>query len=327
MIRRRQFITLLGGAAAWPISAHAQQERIRRVSILVNWTEDDSELSPNIVAFAQALQELGWSEGRNIQLLRRFAGSSNDRYREFAAEIVARAPDVIVTAGGSITAAVQRASSVVPIVFVGAIDPVGAGYVASLAKPGGNATGFAATEFGISAKWLELLKEIAPGVKRVAVIRNTTIAGGGQFGAIQAVASSFGVELRPVEPRDADDIERAMAAFAREPDGGLIVTSSAAAMAHRALIVTLAARYRLPAVYSARLFVTVGGLVSYRFDNIEPYRLAAGYVDRIIRGERPADLPVQAPTKYETAINLKTAKALGLTVPPSLLARADEVIE
>ena len=327
MIMRRDFFTLLGGAAAWPLAARAQQERIRRVGILVNWTEDDSELSPNIAAFTQALQQLGWSEGRNIQLLLRFAGSSNDRYREFAAELVARAPDVIVTAGGSITAAVQRASSAVPIVFVGAIDPLGAGYVASLAKPGGNATGFAATEFGISAKWLELLKEIAPGVKRVAVVRNTTIAGGGQFGAIQAVASSFGVELRPVEPRDADEIQRAIAAFAREPDGGLIVTSGAAATAHRALIVMLAARYRLPAVYSGRLFVTAGGLMSYRFDNIEPYRLAAGYVDRILRGEQPADLPVQAPTRYETAINLKTAKALGLTVPPSLAARADEVIE
>jgi putative ABC transport system substrate-binding protein len=325
-MRRRSFLTLLGvSAAAWPLTARAQQ---RRIGVLVNWSEGDAESMERLAAFTQHLEQLGWTEGHNLRLERRFAGSTNERYRLYANELVALAPDVILAAGGSILNALLQASRMVPIVFANAIDPVGAGFVESLARPGGNATGFASTEFGISAKWLELLKEIAPRVNRVAVIRNATIAGGGQFGAIQSAAPAFGVELRPIEPRDTAEIERAITAFVRGPNDGLIVTGSSAAIAHRQLIVSLAARYQLPAVYSSRLFASsAGGLISYRFDPLISYRLSAGYVNRILRGEKAADLPVQAPTKYETVLNLKTAKTLGLDVPTSILLRADEVIE
>jgi putative tryptophan/tyrosine transport system substrate-binding protein len=328
-MRRRQFITLLGGAAAWPLTARAQQpERMRRIGVLMNIAADDSETQARRAAFLQGLQELGWSEGRNLRIDYRWGVGDSDRHRTNAAELVALAPDVILVHGGPIMGALQRATRTVPIVFVSVTDPVGAGYVASLARPGGNATGFILFEFGISGKWLELLKQIAPRLTRVAVLRDPAIPSGTeQFGAIQAVAPSFSVELSPIDVRDASGIERAVTAFARQPDGGLIVTAAAFAQIHRALIMTLAARHRLPAVYPYRYVVTSGGLISYGPDQIDQYRRAAGYVDRILKGEKPADLPVQAPTKYELVINLKTAKALGLDVPPMLLARADEVIE
>jgi putative ABC transport system substrate-binding protein len=272
---------------------------------------------------------LGWTDGRNVRIDYRWAAADADRHRTYAAELVALAPDVILAAGSQSVAALLQTTRTVPIVFVNVIDPVGAGYVASLARPGGNATGFTLFEYSLSGKWLELLKEIAPNLTRIAILRDAAIAAGiGQFAAIQAMAPpSFGVELSPIDVRDAGEIERAVAAFARESNGGLIVTSSSGALAHRELIIMLAARHRLPAVYPFRSFVTSGGLISYGTDPTDPFRRAAGYVDRILKGEKAADLPVQAPTKYELAINLKTAKALGLTVPPLLLARADEVIE
>ena len=272
---------------------------------------------------------MGWVDGRNVQIDTRWATDNPDELRAQAAELVALAPDVIVAATGTATTApLLHRTRTIPIVFVIVIDPVGAGFVASLARPGGNATGFLMFEYGLSGKWLELLKQIAPGVTRATVLRDPTIASGiGQFGALQAVAPSLGVELSPVDVRDASEIERAVAAFARPSNSGLIVTPSAAASHHRDLIATLAIRHRLPAVCGARHFVDAGGLISYAPDLIDQYRRAAGYVDRVLKGEKPADLPVQAPTKYELVINLKTAKALGLTVPPTLLARADEVIE
>jgi putative ABC transport system substrate-binding protein len=314
---------------ALPRGARAQQpERMRRVGVLMGPAVDDPEGQARIAAFLQRLQQLGWTEGRNVQIDTRWATANADNIHRYAAELVALAPDVILATGSAILAPLLQATRAVPIVFVHVPDPVGAGFVDSLAQPGGNATGFINFEYGISGKWLELLKEIAPGVTRAAVIRDAAITAGiGQWGAIQSVAPSVGVEVSPVNVRDAGEIERALAAFARASNSGLIVTASALATVHRNLIVTLAARYKLPAVYSERTFVTAGGLSSYGPDLVDQYWRAAGYVDRILKGEKPADLPVQAPTKYETVINLKTAKALSLTVPPSLLARADEVIE
>jgi putative tryptophan/tyrosine transport system substrate-binding protein len=328
-MKRREFITLLGGAAAWPLGARAQQgERMRRIGVLMNLSSDDAEGQARNAAFLQGLQELGWTVGRNVRIEYRWGAGDAELFRRYASELVALAPDVILAGGGAVVPSLLQATRTVPIVFTGTPDPVGAGFVESLARPGGNATGFTIYEYGISGKWLELLKEIAPHVTRAAVIRDPAIAAGlGQWGAIQSVAPSLGVELRPLGVRDAGEIERAITAFAHSPNGGLIVTGSALAVVHRELITTLAARYRLPAVYTLPLMANAGGLISYGPDSIDPYRRAAGYVDRILKGEKPADLPVQAPTRYELVINLKTAKALGLTVPETLLARADEVIE
>ena len=329
-MKRREFVTLLGGAAvAWPLAARAQPgERVRRVGVLIYQAAGDAEGQARLAAFTQALKQLGWSEGHNLRIDTRWA-TAEDILRRHTAELVALAPDVLVAASGTATVApLLQATRTVPIVFVITIDPVGAGFVASLAKPGGNATGFMAYEYSMSGKWLELLKEIAPRVTRVAVLRDPAVASGiGQFGAVQIVAPSFGVELIPVDVRDAGGIERAVAAFAPGSNGGLIVTASAMGTVHRQLIIALAARHRLPAVYFNRAYVTAGGLISYAPDVIDEYRRAGGYVDRILRGEKPTDLPVQAPTKYELIVNLKTAKALGLELPASVLARADEVIE
>jgi putative tryptophan/tyrosine transport system substrate-binding protein len=328
-IKRRDFITLIGGAgAAWPLKAPAQQgERMRRVGVLMNATAGDAVSQGRLTAFMQGLQELGWTVGRNLQIDYRWGAGNVERYRTFAAELVALTPDILVTVGAPAVEALQRATRTVPIVFISVTDPVGGGLVASLARPGGNTTGFTLSEYGLSGKWLELLKEIAPRVMRTAVLRDPVAVGIGQFAAIQAVAPSLQVELSPVDVRDAGEIERALAAFARFSNGGLIVTASTPALLHRELITTLAARHRLPAVYPFRYFTASGGLISYGPDPIDQYRVAAGYVDRILKGEKPADLPVQHPTKYELVINLKTAKALGLDVPPTVLARADEVIE
>jgi putative ABC transport system substrate-binding protein len=326
-MRRRDFITLLGGAAAWPLAAPAQSERVRRIGVLMPNDQDNPAAQARIAALLQELQQLGWT-GRNVRIDIRWAGADADKIRKHAAELATLAPDVILANGSVVVAPLLQATRTVPIVFVVVPDPVGAGFVDSLARPGGNATGFVQFEYGLSGKWLELLKEIAPRVTRAAVLRDAAIpAGTGQFGAIQSVAPSVGVEVSPVNIRDAGEIERAVAAFARSPNGGLIVTGSALAQLHRNLIITLAARHKLPAVYFERFFVTGGGLISYGPDLVDQYRRAAGYVDRILRGEKPADLPVQAPTKYETVINLKTAKALGLDIPATVLARADEVIE
>jgi putative ABC transport system substrate-binding protein len=317
-------------AAAWPLAARAQQrERMRRIGVLVSAVEGDPRGLEYVTAFAQGLAELGWTVGRNVKIEYRWGAGDLDRFRRYAAELVALSPDVVLASSGSIVGAFQQASRTVPIVFVTTIDPVGGGWVDSLSRPGTNATGFAAFEFSLSGKWLELLKEIAPGVKRVAVIRDPSVpAGSGGLAAIQTVAPSLGVELTPVGVRDAGEIEQAIAAFARGSNGGLILVGpTSSVQRHRDLIVALAARHRLPAVYANRLFVTGGGLISYAPDSVEQYRRAAGYVDRILKGETPADLPVQAPTKFELVINLKTAKALGLDVPQTLLARADEVIE
>ena len=315
---------------AWPLAASAQQpDRMRRIGVLMDSTADDPEGQSRITAFAQGLQALGWTVGGNVRIDYRWGANNTDLFHRYAVELVALAPDVILATAGSIVGALQQVSRTVPIVFVTTIDPVGGGWVESLARPGGNATGFTAYEFSIGGKWLELLKEIAPRVTRVAVIRDPSVpAGSGGFAAIQTVAPSFGVELTPVGVHDADEIEHGITAFARGSNGGLITVGPPSSLAlHRDLIVTLAARHRLPAVYSVRFFVTAGGLISYGPDPIDQYRRAAQYVDRILKGEKPADLPVQAPTKYELVINLKTAGALGLEVPQSLLARADEVIE
>jgi putative tryptophan/tyrosine transport system substrate-binding protein len=328
-LRRREFITMLGGAATWPWAAHAQQrDRMRRIGVLMALAADDPAGQARFVAFVQALQELGLTDGRNVRIDTRWAAGDAERFRRYAAELVGLAPDVILASGGTGVGALLQVSRTVPIVFTQTQDPVGAGYVDSLAHPGGNTTGFSNQEYGTSGKYLELLKEIAPRIARAAVLRDpTTPQGIGSFGAIQAVAPSLGVELRPIDVHDAPEIERAVTAFARSADGGLIVTGSALTALHRDLIITLAARHKLPAIYWERFFVTGGGLLSYGADSIDPHRRAAGYVDRILKGEKPAEMPVQAPTKYELAINLKTAKALGLTVPPLLIARADEVIE
>jgi putative ABC transport system substrate-binding protein len=328
-MRRRAFITLLGSAAAaWPLTARAQPpSRVRRVGVLMSTAAEDSLGQTYIAAFAQGLQQLGWEVGANVQIDTRWGAGDTERFRKYAADLVASAPDVIVGTAASIVADLQQASRTVPIVFVTTIDPVGSGLVASLARPGGNATGFTAYEFSLSAKLLELLKEIAPGVTRVAVVRDPSVpAGSGGFAAIQTAAPSFGVELTPVGVHDAGEIERGITEFARGSNGGLIVVGPGSSIQmHRGLIVTLAARYRLPAVYPAVAYP--GGLMSYGADATDQYRRAAGYVDRILKGEKPADLPVQAPTKFELVVNLKTAKALGLTIPTSVLTRADEVIE
>jgi putative ABC transport system substrate-binding protein len=328
-LKRREFITLLGGAAAWPLAARAQQaERMRRIGVIETLTADDEESLARKAAFLQGLQQLGWTDGRNVRIEARGAQGDADQIRRHAAELVALAPDVILAGGTANVGPLLQATRTVPIVFVNVADPVGAGFVNSLARPGGNATGFIQFEYSLSGKWVELLKQIAPGVTRAAVLRDPAITAGiGQFAVIQAVAPSLGVEVSPVNVREAGEIERTVAAFAGASNGGLIVTASALSVVHRDLIITLAARHKLPAVYFQRRFVTGGGLISYGADVVDHFRRAAGYVDRILKGEKPADLPVQTPTKYELVINLKTAKALGLAVPPMLLARADEVIE
>ena len=329
-MKRREFITLLGGAAAaWPLAAGAQQSgRLRRTGVLMNLAADDAEGQARLTALVQGLQELGWTDGRNLRIDYRWGAGDTDRHRKYAAELVALAPDVILASATQAVEALQQATRTVPIVFVNVVDPIGAGYVDSLARPGGNTTGFILYDYGVSAKWLELLKEIAPQLKRAAVLRDAATASGiGQLAVIQAMAPPVEVEVRPVGVRDADEIERAITAFAHSLNGGLIVTGGSWAAVHRNLIIALAARHRLPAIYSLRYWATDGGLISYGPNSVDPYRRAAGYIDRILKGEKPADLPVQAPTKYELVINLKTAKALGLEVPPSLLARADEVVE
>jgi putative ABC transport system substrate-binding protein len=330
-IRRRELLAALGGAvAAWPLPARARQrEQMRRIGVLVSAVEGDPKQLEYITAFAQGLAELGWTVGRNVRIEYRWGAGDLDRFRRYAAELVALSPDVVLASAGSIVGAFQQASRTVPIVFVTTIDPVGGGWVESLSRPGTNATGFASYEFSMSGKWLELLKEIAPGVKRVAVIRDPSVpAGSGGLAAIQTVAPSLSVELTPVGVRDAGEIERAITTFARGPNGGLIMVGPPSSVQrHNDLIVALAARHRLPAIYPSSIFVISGGLMSYAPDRVDQYRRAASYVDRILKGEKPADLPVQAPTKYELAINLKTAKALGLEVPATLLARTDEVIE
>jgi putative ABC transport system substrate-binding protein len=326
-MRRRTFIASLGGAAVWPLAARAQQsERIRRIGSLAQLRETDPELRKRLAAFVQTLQKLGWRDGQNIRIDHRYALGKADNARRYAAELIELAPDVILAEGNS--GPLLEATRTVPIVFVLATDPVGAGLVESLARPGGNATGFTQGEYALSGKWLELVKEVAPRVTRVAVLRDLAgPSGTGQFGVIQSVASSLGVEVSPINLRDAGEIERGISAFALKSSGGLIVTSSPVGPIHRDLIVALAARHQLPAVYHERLFVADGGLISYGPDFVDQYRRAAGYVDRILKGEKPADLPVQQPTKFELVINLRTAKVLGLDVPPTLLARADEVIE
>jgi putative ABC transport system substrate-binding protein len=328
-MRRRTFIAGLGSAAAWPMVARAQQgERVRRIGVLMGFAANDAYGPDRIGALEQGLQELNWTVGRNIQIDYRFGAADLDLLRKYAVELVALAPDVILSQGAAAVRPLLQVTRAVPIVFVGLIDPVGSGLVDSLGRPGGNATGFMDFEYSLSGKWLELLKQITPSVTRVAVLRDavqgTTAI---QFGVIQAVATSFKVEVNPVATSDASEIERGVAAFARAPNGGLIVTSNNTTNLHRDLIITLAARHKLPAIYPYRNFTTSGGLISYGPNPFTPYRRAAGYVDRILKGERPADIPVQAPTKYETVLNMKTAKALGLTIPETLLATADEVIQ
>jgi putative tryptophan/tyrosine transport system substrate-binding protein len=327
-MRRREFIAGLGSAAAWPVAARAQPsaERVRRIGVLAsNLAAADPEWQSRSTAFVQGLQQLGWTAGRNLRLDFRFGLGDPDLLRKYATELVALAPDVLFSGGGAAVAAFQQATRTLPIVFANVTDPVGAGYVVSVAQPGGNATGFMSAEFALSGKRLELLKQIAPGLMRVAVLRSTNLAGAGGFAAIQAIAPLLRVEVSPIDRRDAGEIERAITAFARLPNSGLIITEGG--LGPRDLIITLAARHRLPAVYPSQYYVVGGGLISSGPDEANMYRQAAGYVDRILKGEKPADLPVQAPTKYETVINLKTAKALGLTIPETLLATADEVIQ
>jgi putative tryptophan/tyrosine transport system substrate-binding protein len=328
-IARRKFLAALGGAAAWPLAVRAQQpERVRRIGIILPAAADDPAFQTWVGAFLQALALLGWTIGRNMRIDIRWATANAAEIRRHAAELVALAPDVILASGSSTVGPLLEATRTVPIVFPNIGDPVGAGFVTSLARPGGNATGFMSYEYSLSGKWLELLKEIAPSVTRVAVLRDAALSiGPAQFGVLQAVAPSLRVEVSPINTRDAGEMERAIAAFAGSPNGGLVVTASLMTLSHHNLITTLAARHKLPAVYPYRYVVSAGGLISYGADYTDHYRRAAGYVDRILKGEKPADLPVQAPTKYELVINLKTAKALGLDVPPTLLARADEVIE
>jgi len=333
-VKRREFILAFGGAAAassnlWPLAVQAQQRGpMRRVGVLMNVAADDPESAARIAAFLEGLQQLGWSDGRNVRIDTRWAVGDVDRFRQYTAELVALAPDAVLASSSLAVAALQKVTRMVPIVFVGVVDPVGAGFVDSLAHPGGNTTGFTNFEYGLSGKWLELLKEIVPPVKRVAVLRDpASPAESGMFTAIQSAAPSFGVVLSPFGMRDAGEIESAITTFARDSNGGLIVLGSTLANVHRELIITLTARHRLPAVYSDRVFVTNGGLICYGPNRVDQFRRGAAYVDRILKGEKPSDLPVQAPTKYELLINLKTAKALGIDVPATVLARADEVIE
>jgi putative ABC transport system substrate-binding protein len=329
-VKRRAFITLLGGSvAAWPLVVRAQQvEQMRHIGVIFGGPANDSDIQARLAAFRQMLQQLGWTEGRNVRIESRWGAGNADNTRKYAAELAALTPDVIL-ANGDVAAAQQlQATRTVPIVFVIVPDPVGAGLVNSLSRPGGNATGFMQFEYSLTAKWPELLKEIAPGVKRAAVLRDAASTSGiGQFAVIQYVAPSVGVEVSPIDLRDPGEIERAVTAFARSPDGGLILTAGSLSAVHRNLVITLAARHKLPAVYSNGDFVTGGALISYGPNFIDQYRRAAAYVDRILKGEKPADMPVQAPTKYELVVNLKTAKALGLDIPATVLARADEVIE
>ena len=329
-MQRRDFIkAVAGSAASWPLAARAQQaDRMRRIGVLMSIAADDAESQPRMTALKQGLQQLGWTEGSNTQIeVRWWAGNDADRQKSVA-ELVALAPDVIVVSGSTYLELLLKSSRAIPIVFALVPDPVGSGYVESLSRPGGNATGFVMFEYGLAGKWLELLKQIAPDVKRAAILRDASISLGiGQFAVIQSVAPSLGVDVIPINLRDTTEIERAVAAFARSANGGLISTSSAFGAVHRDLIIALAARHKLPAVYVGRLYVASGGLISYGANFVDQHRQAASYVDRILKGEKPADLPVQFPTKYELVINLKTAKTLGLTVPPTLLARADEVIE
>jgi putative ABC transport system substrate-binding protein len=328
-MRRREFIAGVGSATAWPLAARAQQaDSIRRIGVFMNSAADDPESIHRVLVFGQSLQKLGWTEGRNVRFDFRWAAGDADLHRRYAGELAALAPDVILADGASIVGSLQQASRTVPIIFAGATDPVALGLVASLARPGGNTTGFTSGEYGFSAKWLTLLKEIAPRVARAAVMRDPAITTGiGQFAAMQSVAPLLGVELTALIVRDGGEIERAVTAFARESNGGLIVPLLAQTTVHRNLIISLAARHHLPAVYPSRYFVDSGGLISYGANLTDMYRQAASYVDRILKGEKLGDLPVQVPTKYETMINLKTAKALGLTIPETLLATADEVIQ
>jgi putative ABC transport system substrate-binding protein len=331
-MRRREFLGVLAGAPAVPFTdtfeARAQQATVRRIAVLMPYAADEPDVQPRLAAFHQGLQETGWTIGRNVTVAYRWGAGDDVRIRKYAAELIALHPDVILATGGSTTGPLQRATRTVPIVFAQVPDPVGAGFVESLARPGGNITGFTSFEYSLSIKWLELLKQVAPHVTRVAVLRDATNPSGtGQFGAIQGVSQAFGVELRPINLRDLGEIERSISAFARLTNGGVIVTANALAISRREQIAAIMARYNLPAVYPYRLMAAAGGLLSYGADTVETYRAAAAYVARILKGESPADLPVQASTKYEMVINLKTAKTLGLTVPPTLLARADEVIE
>jgi putative tryptophan/tyrosine transport system substrate-binding protein len=326
-MRRREFITLIGGAVAtWPLAARAQQsDRVRRIVVSTSAPERTPELQAGYAAFLQGLEQLGWSDGRNVRIERRSAAGIPER--QYVAELVALAPDIILTSGTSAGPLLQLIHSV-PIVFVNVVDPVGSGHVASLARPGGNVTGFLSFEYSLAGKWLELLKQVAPDVTRAAVLRDAAAATGiGQFAVIQAVAPPLGVDVSPIDLRDAAEIEHAVATFARLSNGGLITTASYLMAEHRDLIIALAARHRLPAIFTRRSYVTSGGLISYGPNPIDPWKPAAAYVDRILKGAKPADLPVQAPTRYELVINLKTAKALGLELPPTLLARADEAIE
>ena len=326
-MKRREFVSLLGGAVAWPLGARAQ-ERVRRIGVLMSLAEVDPETKRRIGAFLEGLRQLGWADGGNAQINYRWGGGNPNDIRRYAAELAALAPDVILATGSVTVGPLLEVTRTVPIVFVQVPDPVAAGFVDSLARPGGNATGFVNFEYGMGAKWLELLKQIAPAVTRVGVLRDPALAvGAGQYGAIQSVAPSLAMEASPINLRDAGEIERGIANFARVPNGGLILTGGALGIVHRDLIVTLAARYNLPAVYIDRYFAEGGGLISYGPDSIDAYRRTAAYVDRILRGDKPANLPVQLPVKYDLVINLKTAKALGVAVPPSLIARADEVIE
>jgi len=328
-MRRREFVLALAGGAAWPLSARAQGlATLRPIGALMGIAENDPDSQARIAALLRGMEEMGWTNGGNMRIDARWSAGDTQRMRRDAAELVALKPDILLANGAPTVEALRQATRKVPVVFVNVIDPVGAGFVESLARPGGNATGFTLFEYGLSGKWLELLKQIAPSVTRVAVLRDSATSSGiGQFAVIQAMAPSFGVELRPIDLHDPGEIERSVAAFARSSNGGLIVTGSVAAQVHRDLIIALAARLRLPAVYSLRYHVVSGGLISYGPDPVASFRRAAGYVDRILKGEKPADMPVQAPTKYELLINLKTAKALNLDIPTTMLARADEVIE
>jgi putative ABC transport system substrate-binding protein len=329
-MRRREFISLLGGAAAaWPLAVNAQQtEQMRRISILTGIAGEDAQTKIRIAAFLQELQKLGWADGRNVRIDTRAGAGNPATMRKYAAELVALAPDVIVVSGTTPLGMLLEATHSVPIVFTIVVDPMGAGFIDKLSRPGGNATGFMMFDYSLSGKWLELLKQVAPGVTQVAVLRDTSSSAGvGQFAVIQAVAPSLGLEVSAIKVGDARELDRAVAAFAREPNGGLVVTAGPLTVVHRDLIVTLAARHKLPTVYFDRTPVVGGGLISYGPDLVGQFRQAAGYVDRILKGEKPANLPVQAPNKYELVINLRTAKALGFAIPPAVLARADEVIE